>query len=103
VGNTSVLGHTYDVDEDLVSPLVSIESGKSSLKFQQHNNVVVVVVVEETSCRTSPNRRRRKEGERVAAASLGWKGMAGLPHHLYLQREGAARAGPLAPRPRANA
>jgi hypothetical protein len=64
------------------------------MESQQHDDVVLVVVMEVTSSRASLNQRRRNERERVAARIR--VGGYGRPTpHLCLQREGAARAGPL--------
>ena len=57
-GSTSVLGHTYGVDEDDVLLPVPAGSGssRSSSESRQHDGVVAVVV--ENSGRASPKRMR---------------------------------------------
>jgi len=59
-GSTSVLGHTYGVDEDDVLLPVPAGSGsiRSSSKSRQHDGVVAVVV--ENSGRASPKRMRER-------------------------------------------
>ena len=57
-GSTSVLGHTFGVDEDDVLLPVPAGSGssRSSSESRQHDGVVAVVV--ENSGRASPKRMR---------------------------------------------
>ena len=59
-GSTSVLGHTFGVDEDDVLLPVPAGSGssRSSSESRQHDGMVVVVV--ENSGRASPKRMREK-------------------------------------------
>ena len=63
LGSTSVLGHTFGVDEDDVLLPVPAGSGssRSSLESRQHDGVVVV---EENSCRASPKPEQEKLGGR---------------------------------------
>jgi len=61
-GSTSVLGHTYGVDDDVLLP-VPAGSGcsRSSSESRQHDGVVTVVV--EISGRASPQAlQEKKEG-----------------------------------------
>ena len=65
-GSTSVLGHTYGVDEDDVLLPVPAGSGcsRSSSESRQHDGVVTVVV--EISGRASPQALREKKEEGIA-------------------------------------
>ncbi|KAK1604681.1 hypothetical protein QYE76_028354 [Lolium multiflorum] len=65
-GSTSVLGHTYDVDDDVLLP-VPAGSGcsRSSSESLQHDGVVTVVV--EISGRASPQALREKKDEEGVA------------------------------------
>ena len=62
-GSTSVLGHTFGVDEDDVLLPVPVGSGtsRSSSESRQHDGVVTVVV--EISGRASPKRLRERYEE----------------------------------------
>jgi len=62
-GSTSVLGHTYGVDDDVLLPVpAGSGSSRSSSESRQHDGVVAVVV--EISGRASPKLcgREREEG-----------------------------------------
>ena len=67
-GSTSVLGHTYSVNDDTHS---SFQRGsgwtRSSGKLQQHDGVLVVL--EKYVGRASPTRKLEEEVERGAPAS----------------------------------
>ena len=59
-GSTSVLGHTYGVDDDVHSTFQRGSGcGRSSGKLQQYDGVVVVV--EKNPRRASPTRRWEEE------------------------------------------
>ena len=56
-GSTSVLGHMYGVDDDVLLPVpAGSGSSRSSSESRQHDGVVAVVV--ENSGRASPKRMR---------------------------------------------
>ena len=59
-GSTSVLGHTYGVDDDVHSTFQRGSGcGRSSEKLQQHDGVVVVV--EKYPRRASPTQELEEE------------------------------------------
>ena len=73
-GSTSVLGHTFGVDDDVLLPVpAGSGSSRSSLESRQHDGVVAVVV--EISGRASPTLcgRKREEGTaRVLGKGVVW-------------------------------
>ena len=63
-GSTSVLGHTFGVDDDVLLPVpAGSGSSRSSSESRQHDGVVAVVV--EISSRASPKRYGREVEEEV--------------------------------------
>ena len=63
-GSTSVLGHTFGVDDDVLLPVrAGSGSSRSSSESRQHDGVVAVVV--EISGRASPKRYGREVEEEV--------------------------------------
>ena len=73
-GSTSVLGHTFGVDDDVLLPVpAGSGSSRSSSESRQHDGVVAVVV--EISGRASPKLcgRKREEGTaRVLGEGVVW-------------------------------
>ena len=86
-GSTSVLGHTFGVDDDVLLPVpAGSGSSRSSSESRQHDGVVAVVV--EISGRASPQALREKK-EEEGVARVWERGVA----------RGAGQGAPLVVRP----